>query len=172
MSDEKQETTVDIVREMRHGFDKSWHDIDREWAHGLSDRIEAAWKREREASRAYWTKKCRDTITEHDRYCSPVGNAAAMREALTKIYDLTNALDEECAVDPVEIRDIARSALSAPVRNCDVGTADEQTKRMRNNCNKYKPSCIGCKYVTDLQKENCWLAWAQMPYEAEEGSAE
>ena len=31
----------DIVDEMRRGFNQSWHDIDREWAHGLADRIEA-----------------------------------------------------------------------------------------------------------------------------------
>lgn len=59
--------------------------------------------------------------------------------------------------------------IGKPPRNCDVGTAEEQTKRLRENCNKYKPSCKGCKYVTDLQKENCWLKWSQMPYEAEEG---
>lgn len=43
-----------------------------------------------------------------------------LREALTKILNLTNSLDENCAVDPVEIRDIAKAALSAPPRNCDV----------------------------------------------------
>lgn len=43
-----------------------------------------------------------------------------LREALTKILNLTNSLDEDCAVDPVEIRDIARTALAAPPRNCDM----------------------------------------------------
>lgn len=64
----------------------------------FADRIESAWRRE----------------------CESVGNSAAMREALVKIHDLTNALDEKCGVDPVEIRDIARAALSAPARNCDM----------------------------------------------------
>ena len=36
---------------------------------------------------------------------------AQMREALERILSLTNSLDENCAVDPVEIRDIARDAL-------------------------------------------------------------
>lgn len=40
-----------------------------------------------------------------------------LREALTKILNLTNSLDEDCAVDPVEIRDIAKDALAEPVRN-------------------------------------------------------
>lgn len=35
-----------------------------------------------------------------------------MREALERIVSLTNSLDENCAVDPVEIRDIAKDALS------------------------------------------------------------
>ena len=43
-----------------------------------------------------------------------------LRKALTKILALTNSLDEDCAVDPVEIRDIAKAALAEPVRNCDV----------------------------------------------------
>lgn len=38
---------------------------------------------------------------------------AKLREALTKILNLTNSLDEDCAVDPVEIRDIAKAALAA-----------------------------------------------------------
>ena len=42
----RNETRADITAEMRQGFGKSWHDIDREWAHGLADRIEAAEKRE------------------------------------------------------------------------------------------------------------------------------
>lgn len=44
------ETISDIVADMRRGFNQSWHDIDREWAHDLADRIEAAAMREREAA--------------------------------------------------------------------------------------------------------------------------
>ena len=100
------------------------------------------------------------------------GNQMKMREALLK---LRSEIGRFCYNDWIpydvwqECDDVISHALSSPPRNCDVGTVEEQTKRMRNNCNKYKPSCKGCKYVTDLQKENCWLAWAQMPYEAEEG---
>lgn len=61
-SENERETVADIVAEMRHGLDKSWHDIDREWAHGLADRIEAAAKREK-----------------------AVGNAKAMHTCLLKI---------------------------------------------------------------------------------------
>lgn len=52
-----------------------------------------------------------------------VGNAAAMREALETIHDKVNSLDEECGVDPVEVRDLARAAISAPARNVDKFTS-------------------------------------------------
>ena len=57
-----------------------------------------------------------------------------LREALTKILNLTNSLDENCAVDPVEIRDIARAALAAPVRTCDVGVPEERIQRWSKFC--------------------------------------
>lgn len=120
MSNEKQEEMADIIVEMRHGLDKSLHDIDREWAHGLSDRIETAWRREMAKVEANALEVGGIVAAARTaEKSSAVGNAAAMKEALTKIHDLTNALDEDCAVDPVEIRDIARAALSAPARNCD-----------------------------------------------------
>ena len=85
---EKRDTMADIVSEMRHGLDKSWHDIDREWARGLPDRIEAAWKREL----AEFERKCTEAVTiaatqglllTKEKYeKSPCGNAAAMYDAL------------------------------------------------------------------------------------------
>lgn len=53
------------------------------------------------------------------------------------------------------------------MRNCDIGTVEEQTLRLRKICNKYKPNCSGCPYYTDISKENCWLKWAQAPYKKE-----
>lgn len=93
-----------------------------------------------------------------------------LREALRKILDLTNSLDEECAVDPVEIRDIARDALAEPVKNCEVGTDEEQCVRHSEYCNS-KPTCR--KYLRDVAAVMCipcFAKWAQMPYE--EGDAE
>ena len=64
--------------------------------------------------------------TDKNENSEQVGNAAAMRAALETIHDKVNSLDEECGVDPVEIRDLARAALSAPARNCDLyATANE-----------------------------------------------
>ena len=45
---EEHETANAIIAEMRNEFNKSWHDIDREWAHDLADRLEAAVRYERE----------------------------------------------------------------------------------------------------------------------------
>ena len=68
-----------------------------------------------------------------------------LREALMQIYDRVNSLDENCGVDPVEIRDIARAALSAPLRNCDVGTAEEQAQRFEAFCSLHHlPKGKGC----------------------------
>lgn len=100
-------------------------------------------------------------------------NIKAMREALKKILYLTNSLDEECAVDPVEIRDIARDAISAPPRNCDVGTAEEQAKKWYwRYCQGH--TCHTCplgprKWSETDKATLCFSEWLQMPYE--EGGA-
>ena len=83
-----------------------------------------------------------------------------LRKALTKILDLTNSLDEDCAVDPVEIRDIAKDALAEPVKNCEVGTAQEQFAR----CSKFCDIHDDCSNCPVLEADSCELAWAQMPY--------
>ena len=61
------------------------------------------------------------------------------------------------------------------MRNCDVGTAEEQMERFRNFC-KMDYSSEDCPddcplYRKDCSTIRCPFAWAQMPYEAEEGGA-
>ena len=46
------------------------------------------------------------------RMLKDCGNTEQMRKALERIVSLLNSLDEDCGVDPVEIRDIARDALA------------------------------------------------------------
>ena len=97
-----------------------------------------------------------------------------MREALTKILNLTNSLDENCAVDPVEIRDIACAALAAPPRNCDVGTVGQQDERFTAFCNRHFKAVGLCDKDCPCRDFNmiggaCSIVWAQMPYE--EGGA-
>ena len=89
-----------------------------------------------------------------------------LREALTKILNLTNSLDEDCAVDPVEIRDIAKDALAEPVKNCEVGTVAEQAERFEEYCESEVCKRNRCKSrAKALCIERCALEWAQMPYE-------
>jgi hypothetical protein len=113
---------------------------------------------------ADWLKELRDLRSR------PVGNAAALREALKKIYLLAQAIcdykEEPTMVyrraDLIERT--VNAALSAPPRNCDVGAAEEQFRR----------------FVASIESLNCdsedircafyALRWAQMPY-AEEGGA-
>ena len=90
-----------------------------------------------------------------------------LREALTKILNLTNSLDEECAVDPVEIRDIAKAALAEPVKNCEVGTAEEQSARFDQFCHVHinAQRCCGDCPAFHTTRDDCELVWAQLPYE-------
>lgn len=115
MSNAKHETISDIVREMRtlgRLDEKSTDKIPRTLqALGLrtyADRIEAAAKREREATR---------------EKSSQVGNVAAMREALEQFVEYSNLV---CKMGMftrnrlVTLTEKARDAISAPPRNCDL----------------------------------------------------
>lgn len=80
-------------------------------------------------------------------------NSKALYDALKKIHDLVNSLDENCGVDPIEIRDIAREALKKPPRNCDVGNVEQQGERYRDTANVYHTLTL-----VDV------LRWEQEPY--------
>lgn len=124
MSD-KHETIEDIVAEMRDATMNGEYDdatVDA-WA----DRIEAAWKREREAGAAA-AQICgeigeivgREATTEKS---SAVGNAAKMREA----YEFAEEFLRDYGTDwklHNKLCDMLKSALSAPPRNCDIYDAE------------------------------------------------
>lgn len=90
------------------------------------------------------------------------------REALNQLLGL---IDNEILVfsnelDPSEVSnaqyqiDKADEALAEPLRNCDVGTAEEQAIRFDAYCDIHR-SCVSCP----LTGQQCALAWAQLPYE-------
>lgn len=108
-----------------------------------------------------------ETTTPTREKSSAVGNAAAMRKALEKVRRVLH-----CAI----VADILKgddvngafneviASLSAPPRNCDVGTAEEQDERFDRWCDRKSiKDCwgIGCR--------KCLIAWSQMPYK--EGGA-
>ena len=64
-----------------------------------------------------------------------------------------------------------KSALAESPRNCDVGTAEEQIRRIRSHCKQHRVGlrCVDCS-VKGVFPKDCALIWAQMPYE--KGGAE
>ena len=103
---------------------------------------------------------------------SAVGNAAAVREALEALvaYWDWNGYD---AMRESRLKDMARSALAKPARNCDVGTAEDQSDRFADFCDSHS-GCSQCPVKSlwnfaNGHKPSCGVLWAQMPYAAEEG---
>ena len=184
MSNENQETIADIVKEMRdlgRLDEKSTDKIQRSLqALGLrtyADRIEAAAKRERESG-AEAAQVCgeigemigREAARRSDERTaekySAVGNAAAMLEALEAVVKVGYPHNFQKEAPHIrgyccEITTAIKKcfdALSAPPRNCDVGTAGEQVER-------HIKLCKGYKCVPGTPCYVCFAKWAQMPYE-------
>lgn len=65
---------------------------------------------------------------------------------------------------------LAKAALAATLRNCDVGTAKEQTKRFaafcRANWTPNRTCSNNCPFKEVPDIGYCQSAWGQMPYEA------
>ena len=59
--------------------------------------------------------------------------------------------------------DKAKSALAEPLRNCDVGTEEEQMERFFKFCTPQR--CDECKSHEDDSFYGCVLRWSQMQYE-------
>ena len=101
---------------------------------------------------------------------SQVGNSAKMREALEEVIDTINEWRSNGEMmehwQYSELFDIADTALSAPPRNCDVGTAEEQTSRFVDFCYRSK-ECVSCQMAPE-EGTDCILAWAQAPYKDSE----
>ena len=96
-------------------------------------------------------------------------NVKAMREALNEIRSRLSYLYERLdgTFDPPalkEVYEIARTALSAPPRNCDVGTAEEQEERFTKFC-RGQDCKRTCPFSDDYDPYRCEFAWGQMPYE-------
>ena len=160
MSNAKHDTVSEIVAEMLEFADADsqsmGRDVLRRRIQHFARRIEAAAKREREAT---------------PEKSSVVANAAAMREALEKVrfylpyflqYMRLRREDEKAGGYYESILEVISAALSAPPRNCDVGTAEEQIKRHTKWCRSDKCS-------PEIPCSVCFAKWSQMPYE--EGGA-
>ena len=101
------------------------------------------------------------------------GNAAAMREAVVLALSLLD-LKEGVPYKTISQKDIdfMKAALSAPRRNCDVGTAKEQAERYSRYCDQFIRDglhCEKCPCCGKIPFGRCEFAWMQMPYK--EGGA-
>ena len=90
-------------------------------------------------------------------------NIKAMRDALLKVKRLFDGrIMFQKAVR--EAHEVVNAAISAPPRNCDVGTAMEQEERFTKFCGSQD-----CKRTCPLSDEydsyRCEFAWGQIPYE-------
>lgn len=157
------ETIADIIAEIRALSNPISDGIIAIIGMSIADRFEAAHKRER-------------------------GNAAKLREALCEILSYIETFHKYITPDKGEgltalfavadtIRSKARAALSAPPRNCDVGTAEEQAFRFADFCDSWKvvddmTECDKCNGDCPLigAEGECKFAWAQMPYDEEGGA--
>ena len=117
----------------------------------------------------------------YGKHPKPFGeNAAVLRSAIIEILsemeDMAGLeVGRKYKFSPDAMVQQCRDALSAPPRNCDVGTAQEQDERFHRFCVKHHTgSCAGCHnpvgdYTVANGVRECALVWAQMPYE--EGGA-
>lgn len=88
-----------------------------------------------------------------------------LREALLKADVLISiaTFEEDVKKDEVyKLRSEIKAVISEPLRNCDVGTAEEQEKRYLALCDSNK--CSSCP-VRFKGKTDCVFTWEQMPYE-------
>ena len=109
---------------------------------------------------------------------SAVGNAAKLREALKlclrgmcgycRMDAEARGMTTKC-VNGCEALRMAKAALAAPARNCDVGTADDWLARFSVVCERCSGSDCDHRLFKDEEVCDCFARWAQMPYE--EGGA-
>ena len=104
------------------------------------------------------------------------GNQMKMRAALIRVLRLANVTadgenrDWNNAIAENTVK-VVKEALSTPPRNCDIGTAVEQSDRFANLCDSYHCSQCPVNSFGDFVNSHrppCGILWGQMPY-AEEG---
>lgn len=96
------------------------------------------------------------------------GNQMKMRKALELIRSemLKDSGFGLTASFHAVIDELTQDALSAPPRNCDVGTPEEQTRRFDAFCAAHhfqsEKCCSNCPC---RGADNCEFKWGQLPYE-------
>lgn len=114
-------------------------------------------------------------MSVHSEIENPVGNAAALREALIAIR---KALLLDSGMGPstafhAEVDRLTVAALSAPPRNCDrFRNADEALEALERHCNSSGNGCVRCPVAgCSTEEVECKIAWLFALAEGQEGSA-
>lgn len=183
----EQETFADIIAEMRERTNINGGDMVDNFSldatfgeyggydplpliNAYADRLEAAHNREVKNAIDY------GALVEASRTRNQVGNAAKLREAAEKVVEIAKREWDHFRETQAmfEMKEICTAALAAPARNCDVGTVEEQSKRLHDYCKVhqclYDASGKGdeCKFFKHGFKEDCKITWANAPYESED----
>jgi hypothetical protein len=102
------------------------------------------------------------------------------RKALSEILELIDIWRTEGVMEHwqySQLFDIADNAPSEPLKNCEVGTVEEQTERFRKFCFAHMHkngtdfrchnNCPAKNYIGGWGIPYCQVRWGQLPYESE-----
>jgi hypothetical protein len=107
--------------------------------------------------------------------------SSKQREALSDAcYAMFNFLKTHygsCYEEMANALDKAKAALAEPLKNCEVGTVEEQTERFRKFCFAHThkngtdfrchKNCPAKNYIGGWGIPYCQVRWGQLPYESE-----
>lgn len=105
----------------------------------------------------------------------PMNRAEEMEQALNEVIEKIEKWRTDGDMEHwqySQLFDIVDNALAMPKRQCDVGTAEEQDRRMREFCKSQFDNSIPEKHMCHKcilrhKTHNCTIAWSQMLYERE-----
>jgi molecular chaperone DnaK (HSP70) len=137
-------------------------------ANAYADRIESVVKTLK-ADRDNWRRQALDEDARANATrdkSSQVGNAAALRVALSDachaMFNFLKTHYGSCYEEMANALDKAKAALAEPLKNCEVGTPEEQYNRFIYCCTERK---ISCRKTFNRGCAICYAKWMQMPYE-------
>lgn len=109
-------------------------------------------------------KECVEEICPDNRF----EIIEAAKKNLIETTNIETSPDEMKVLDSILFRMWQKKWLPGckPLRNCDIGTAEEQAIRFHKYCSRQSQDdilCLGCPLFG--KEEQCEFVWAQMPYE-------
>lgn len=90
--------------------------------------------------------------------------SSKQREALSEIIDLIDKWRNDGVMEHwqySQLFDVADNALAEPLKNCEVGSAEQQGERCLAQFEQWKRKFQGKKIIVAI------MEWAHMPYESE-----